>query len=119
MNVARGDVVLVDYPYAGGRGSKMRPALVVQADRDNQRLANTIIVQITGVTHRALEPTQFFIGLSEPDARRTGLRQDSVVNCANILTIDKHKVLRKIGALPISLLQKVDACLLAALGLRP
>jgi mRNA interferase MazF len=57
MNVQRGDVVLLDYPYASGGGAKVRPALVVQNDRDNQRLTNTIVVQITSVTRRALEPT--------------------------------------------------------------
>ena len=37
MNVQRGDVVLVDYPYPGGGGAKVRPALVIQNDRDNRR----------------------------------------------------------------------------------
>src|SRR5260370_42102707 len=37
MNVQRGEVVLVDFPYAGGSGSKVRPALVIQNDRDNAR----------------------------------------------------------------------------------
>ncbi len=36
MNVQRGDVVLVDYPYAAGGGAKVRPVLVIQNDRDNQ-----------------------------------------------------------------------------------
>jgi mRNA-degrading endonuclease toxin of MazEF toxin-antitoxin module len=30
MNVQRGDVVLVDYPYAAGGGTKVRPVLVIQ-----------------------------------------------------------------------------------------
>jgi mRNA interferase MazF len=38
MNVQRSDVVLVDYPYAGGSGGKVRPALIIQNDRDNVRL---------------------------------------------------------------------------------
>ena len=50
MNVQRGDVVLVDYPYTTGGGTKVRPVLVIQNDRDNQRLLNTIVAQITGVT---------------------------------------------------------------------
>ena len=50
MNVQRGDIVLLDYPYPSGGGAKVRPALVVQNDRDNRRLVNTIIVQITSVT---------------------------------------------------------------------
>jgi mRNA interferase MazF len=49
MNVQRGDVVLVDYLYAGGDGHKVRPVLVMQNDRDNQRLRNTIVAQITSV----------------------------------------------------------------------
>jgi mRNA interferase MazF len=43
----RGDVVLLDYPYSNGSGSKVRPALVIQNDRDNQRLSNTIVVLIS------------------------------------------------------------------------
>jgi mRNA interferase MazF len=50
MNVHRGDVVLIDYPYAAGSGTKVRPVLVIQNDRDNQRLLNTIVAQITSVT---------------------------------------------------------------------
>jgi mRNA-degrading endonuclease toxin of MazEF toxin-antitoxin module len=43
MKVTRGDVVLVDYPFTAG-GAKVRPALVVQNDRDNARMANTVVV---------------------------------------------------------------------------
>jgi mRNA interferase MazF len=32
----RGDVVLVDWPFSGGGSSKIRPALIIQNDRDNQ-----------------------------------------------------------------------------------
>jgi mRNA interferase MazF len=119
MNVQRGDVVLLDYPYASGGGTKVRPALVVQNDRDNQRLTNTIVVQITSVTRRNLEPTQLLVEVSTPDGRLSGLRQDSVVNCVNILTLEKGKILRRLGTLPSLLLQQVDACLFDALGLLP
>jgi len=39
----RADVVLVDWPFSRGHGSKIRPALVVENNADNQRLTNTII----------------------------------------------------------------------------
>jgi mRNA-degrading endonuclease toxin of MazEF toxin-antitoxin module len=48
MNIKRGDVVLVDFPYPSGSGGKVRPALVLQNDADNARLLNTIVAQITG-----------------------------------------------------------------------
>ncbi len=117
MNVQRGDVVLLDYPFASGGGAKVRPALVVQNDRDNHRLTNTIVVQITSVTRRALEPTQLLVELSTPQGRQSGLRQDSVVNCVNIITLEKEKILRRLGTLPESLLQQINVCLMTALDL--
>jgi len=117
MNVRRGNIVLVDYPYPSGGGAKVRPALVVQNDRDNRRLVNTIIVQITSVTRRNLEPAQSLIELATPDGLSSGLRQDSVVNCVNILTLDKTKILRKLGRLSDSMLLRVNQCLKHALGL--
>ena len=117
MNVQRGDVVLVDYPYATGGGTKVRPVLVIQNDRDNQRLLNTIVVQITSVTRRAVEPTQLLIEVDTLGGRQSGLRQDSVVNCVNLLTLDKSRVLRKLGSLPDAIMQKINHCLKAALEL--
>lgn len=115
MNVQRSDVVLVDFPYAGGSGSKVRPALVVQNDRDNARLSNSIVVQITGTTHRALEATQVRIDLNTSEGRQSGLRFDSVVNCVNLVTLDKTKVLRRLGNLPDTLMRAVNDALKAAL----
>jgi mRNA interferase MazF len=117
MNVQRGDIVLLDYPYSSGGGAKVRPALVVQNDRDNRRLVNTIIVQITSVTRRTMEPTQLLIEIATPDGMASGLRQDSVVNCVNTLTLDKTKILRKLGRLSESMLLQVNGCLMRALGI--
>jgi mRNA interferase MazF len=107
----------VDFPYVSGVGSKVRPALVIQNDRDNARLATTIVAQITGTTHRALEPTQVLIELTTPEGQQSGLRFDSVVNCVNVVTLDKNKVLRKLGDLPAGAMQKVNDALKAALDL--
>ena len=52
MKVRRGEVVLVDFPYSDQTGSKVRPALVVQADAWNQRLEDTILALITSSRHR-------------------------------------------------------------------
>lgn len=117
MTVQRGDVVLVDFPYGAGGGAKVRPALVVQNDRDNQRLPNTIVVQITSVTRRAVEPTQLLVELASPAGVQSGLRQDSVVNCVNLLTLSRLKILRRLGSLPAPLMQKVNECLKVSLGL--
>lgn len=58
MNVQRSDVVHVDFPFPSGLASKVRPALVIQNNRDNDRLPNTVVAQITSTTLRAMEAKQ-------------------------------------------------------------
>jgi len=40
-----------------------------------------------------------------------------VVNCVNLLTLDRGKVLQKLGSLSDALMQQVNTCLKAALEL--
>ena len=61
MNVRRGDIVLVLYPFVSGRGGSRRPAPIVQNDADNTRLRNTIVTQITANLRRVAEPTHLLI----------------------------------------------------------
>ena len=61
--IQRGDVVIARFPYAGRTGVKIRPAIVVQCDRLNQQIENTILAMITGNTRLAgVEPTQRLSG---------------------------------------------------------
>jgi mRNA interferase MazF len=115
MNVSRGDVVLVDYPFSDRTGSKVRPALV-QADALNHRITDTILAAISRSTHRA-SATQLFIDISTPDGAQTGLRQHSMIQCENVLTFDQRLVIAKIGELSQPLLHQVGTCLKAALDL--
>ena len=115
MKVQRRDIVLVDFPFSDGSGSKVRPALVIQNDRDNARLTNTIVAQATGTTHRALEATQVLVDLNTPEGKLSGLKFDSVVNCVNVVTLELSLVYRKLGALPVSLMSRVNDALKMAL----
>jgi mRNA interferase MazF len=117
MSVKRGDVIVVSWPFASGVGRKARPALVVQNDRDNQRLVNTILAMITTVTKRAQEPTQFLIEVNTPEGQQSGLLQDSVVNCVNLLTVEQSRVIATIGDLSSVAMQQIDDCLKVALEL--
>lgn len=118
MKVQRGDVVLVNYPFASGTGSKTRPALVVQNDLNNRRLENTIIVQITSrVRFARSEPTQLLIELASPAGQQSGLLSDSAVSCENLYTVRQDAVIRKIGSLPADAMDRVGDCLKASLGI--
>lgn len=116
MTVSRGDIVLVDYPFSDRTGSKVRPALVVQADTLNGRITDTILAAISRSTHRA-SATQLLVDISTAEGRQTGLRQDSMIQCENLLTFDQRLVIAKIGELSRSLMQQANDCLRVALGL--
>jgi mRNA interferase MazF len=117
MNIQRGDIIIVDYPYASGTGRKQRPAVVVQSDTNNRRLSNTIVVGITSNISRAHEPTQILLLVASPEGKQSGIIVDSVVSCENILTIENGLVSRKIGHLPATLMQCIDQALKVSLAL--
>jgi mRNA interferase MazF len=113
----RGDVVILDHPFSDASGSKVRPALVVQNDRDNGRLTNTVVVLITKNTSRVNEPTQLLIDLGTAEGRQSGLHQTSAVVCTNLFTVSQVKILHVIGSLPAALMAQVNDRLKAALAL--
>lgn len=115
--MTRGDVVVVEFPYADGRRGKNRPALIIQNDRDNRRLSNTVVAMISGNTRHASEPTQVLIDPNTTIGAASGLHGVSVVKCCNLVTIRQQDILRTIGKLPDDLLNQVDAALKSALGL--
>jgi mRNA interferase MazF len=113
----RGDVVILEHPYSDGSGSKVRPALVVQNDRDNGRLTNTIVALITGNISRTGEPTQLLIDVTTTEGSQSGLNRTSAVVCTNLFTVSQARIRKVVGSLPASLMTRVDRCLKAALGL--
>jgi mRNA interferase MazF len=118
MNVRRGDVVLADLPFSDRTGSKKRPALVVQCDRNNQRLDDVILAMITSVTERAdTEPAQLLIRTNTPEGQQSGLLHDSAVKCEHLITLHRRFVGRVIGHLIPELMETVDGCLKESLGL--
>ena len=110
----RGDVVQVDWPYTDYSGSKVRPAVVVQADYLDGITDDTILVRVTskipGITgtEGILDPAQ------EPIS---GLKKKCVAACSDILTYDQSMVHATIGTLSDATMDVIDECLKSALGL--
>ena len=96
MSVRRGDVVRLDWPYSDRTGSKVRPAVVVQDDLYNQRIADIVLVLISR-TPRAPGATEVAIDPAHEPA--SGLRYPSVASGTNLLTIDQGLIVQTIGHL--------------------
>ena len=118
MSVARGDVVILDFPQAPGQPPKRRPAVVVQSDHNNGRLTNSIFAMVTSnVRLAATEAAQVLIDLSTPAGQGTGLTRTSAVKCENLYTLPQAAVLKTIGRLSPALLRELDDALKASLAL--
>jgi mRNA interferase MazF len=115
MRPRRGDVVRVDWPFSDRTGTKVRPAVVVQDDIYNVRLADTLLVLVSR-TQRAPGDTE--VELDPSVEVNAGLRYKSVASCTNLLTVDQGLIVQALGRLSQHAMQQIDSCLKAALGLR-
>ena len=114
----RGDIVYVEIPFYDRPGSKERPVVVIQCDRNNRRLLSTVVAGITGNTNRlGKEPTQFLIDPGTSDGVSSGLAHPSSVKCENLYTVSQTRIRRTVGHLSDNLELKLADCLKAALEL--
>jgi mRNA interferase MazF len=110
----RGDVVLVDWPYSDLRGSKLRPAVVVQADFLNGLVDDTTYVKVSGRKY-GIPGTEVEI---DPSIETTaGLFKVSYVSCKDVLTRDQTLVHRTLGFMSDAAMRQIDDSLKAVLSL--
>jgi len=110
--VRRGDVFLVDFsPARGSEQAGFRPALVIQNDVGNRHSPTTIVVAISAAPERSYP---FLVRLA---AGEGGLERDSAVNASQILTVDKSRLVRKLGSLSAERMRQVDRAVRISLGL--
>ncbi|MEW6425242.1 MAG: type II toxin-antitoxin system PemK/MazF family toxin [Bacillota bacterium] len=110
--VRRGDVFLVDFnPARGSEQAGYRPAVIVQNDVGN-RYSPTVI--IAAVTTAGGKTYPFLVRLK---AGEGGLERESTVNAAQILTIDKSRLVKKLGSLSAEKISEVNRALKVSLDL--
>jgi mRNA interferase MazF len=98
----RGEIWMVNFnPGRGSEQKGIRPALIIQNDTGNRYAATTIIAAITSTIK--LYPVTVFIS-----SKTFGLSKDSIVNLAQLLTVDKSRLIKRIGALSTELINKID-----------
>ncbi len=108
---SRGEVWMVDFSPARGSEQKgLRPALVIQNDVGNIHAGTTIVAAIT--TTITKYPVTVVL-----DRGEGGVTHLSMVNLAQILTLDKSRLKRKLGAISRVRLGEVDNALVISLGI--
>jgi len=113
MQVKRGDIFLANLePIQGSEQGGIRPVLIIQNDVSNKYSPVTIVAAITSKIFDKEFPTNVFILKEE-----SGLDKDSTIILNQIRTIDKSRLIKKVGSLDFQLMDKVDLALMISLNL--
>jgi|SRR3989344_3367389 len=109
----RGELYLVNFdPTIGSEIKKTRPALILQNDIANRYSPVTIVAALTSQFDELVYPTEVLI---EPP--EGGLGKRSVVLLNQVRSIDKKRLVTKLGILKSGSMIKVDRALEISLGL--
>jgi mRNA interferase MazF len=108
----RGEIYLVSFdPALGAEIQKTRPALILQNDIGNLHSPVTIVAAITSNVQRQ-GPTSVLIKAPEG-----GLNVDSVVLLNQIRTVDKRRLVKRLGLLRSATMKQADQAILISLAL--
>lgn len=113
LSAKRGEVYLVGFdPSIGAEIQRTRPALILQNDIANRHSPVTIVAAITSQFEERLYPTEVLV-----TPREGGLRARSVVLLNQIRTIDKRRLVRRLGTLTPATMRRIDTAIGVSLGL--
>jgi mRNA interferase MazF len=105
----RGEVWLVNFnPGRGSEQRGIRPALVIQNDTGNIYASTTILAAITSTIK------EFPVTVVLP-AGEGGLKQRSMINLAQLLTIDKGRLQRRLGNITDPVIERVNEAIRVSL----
>ncbi len=108
----RGDLFLViSDPTVGSEIRKTRPALILQNDVGNCFSPITIVAAISSQVRYPLYPTEVVVLAPEG-----GLSVDSVVLLNQIRSIDRQRLIRRLGTIRPDTMEQVERALLISLG---
>ena len=109
----RGEVYLVSFdPTVGSEIQRTRPALILQNDIANRNSPITIVAAITSQFEEPLYPTEIMI--SPPEG---GLTVPSVALLNQIRSIDRRRLVRRLGRVTAATMEQVDQALRISMGL--
>ena len=109
----RGEIYLVNFdPTVGHEIRKTRPALVVQNDVSNQYSPITIVCAITSQFNDPPYPREVII---QPG--KSGLDHASAAILNQIRSVDRKRLIKRIGSVDAATMRKIDEALMISLGL--
>ena len=111
----RGDIVLVPFPFTDLSTEKLRPAVIVYVDPQK---TDVIIAFISSVVSPGeLSETDYLLRQDNTDFAQTGLKKTSTFRMSKLLTIERSKIIRRLGRVSLAIQKELDIRLRRAIGL--
>jgi mRNA interferase MazF len=110
----RGEIYLTALdPAVGHEIKKTRPALVIQNDVTNEYSNTTIVAAITSRVNTPPYPNEAIV---EPSAS-TGIQVLCTVRLDQVRTVDRQRLIHRLGKVDSATMARVNAALKISLGL--
>ena len=112
--IHRGEIYYADLnPVVGSEQGGIRPVLILQNEVGNWFSPTVIVAEMTARGGKAHLPTHVPVGTD------SGLRRPSLVLAEQVRTIDKSRLLERVGMLPPEKQEQVDRALRISFALSP
>ncbi len=113
MTVNKNEIFLADLsPVVGSEQGGTRPVLVIQNEMGNRASSTIIVAAITSRQKKMQMPTHIYVSMEEGK-----LPKNSIVMLEQIRTIDKDRLIKKIGKINKLTVIAVENALLRSLGI--
>ena len=101
--IKRGDIFYADIDEGtGSEQNGRRPVVILQNNKGNRHSTTTIAAMITSARKKSL-PTHVWVRKED-----SGLKEDSIVLLEQIQTLDKKRLVNKVGRLGKVVMDQVD-----------
>ena len=112
--IHRGEIYYADLnPVVGSEQGGIRPVLILQNEVGNWFSPTVIVAAMTAKGSKVHLPTHVPVGTD------SGLRRPSIVLAEQVRTIDKIRLLERVGMLPPEKQEQVDRALRISFALSP
>ena len=110
----RGDIVLVPFPFTDLSKEKVRPAVVISVEND----IDVSVAFISSMIPQESTATDFVLSESNPDFSVAGLKRSSVFKMNKVITLERSKILRRLGKVSPCIQKELDIRFKLAFGIQ-
>lgn len=109
MSLAKGDVVVVPFPFTDLSQTKLRPAVILYVQPEGEDIT---LCFISSQNLDRVSRDELIIESNHPEFVQSGLKLSSKIRVSRIVTVEKRLIKRKLGGLGLELIASLNRILI-------